>query len=337
MDKTSAMHPMAVRFGLSLSTRALLFNGGTLSDLIKAARTAEDSGYFYSVWVGDNLLSKPRFEAIVTLSAIASHTQRVKLGTICLASFTLRDPILLAIQWASLDQLSGGRTILAVCNGGTARDGPQFAEELDAMGVLSGERVGRLLEGIGVLRRLWTEDRVTHQGRYYRFSGVEALPKPVQRPLPIMIAANPRGDDVAVEDRVLRRIAKYADGWQTDATPVDTFRTRFERIREYAAREGRNPATFQSCLHLMVNINEDRDRAYREAESFLSKYYGAGAVTRERAELWLASGPPQAVIEKIQSYIDAGCTTPVLRFVGPDLEGQLDRCIEEVLPAFRTG
>jgi alkanesulfonate monooxygenase SsuD/methylene tetrahydromethanopterin reductase-like flavin-dependent oxidoreductase (luciferase family) len=86
----------------------------------------------------------------------------------------------------------------------------------------------------------------------------------------------------------------------------------------------------------MVNINNDRNKAYEEAEVFLTSYYGAGAVSRERAELWLAYGPPEAVIEKIQAYIDAGCTTPVLRFVSPNLSGQLQRCIEEVLPAFRV-
>ena len=327
---------MAAQFGLSLSTRAVLFNWGTLSDIIQAARTAEDSGFFHGIWVGDNLLSKPRIEAIVTLSAIAAQTQRVKLGTICLASFPLRHPVLLAIQWASLDQLSGGRTILAVCNGGSASDGPQFARELDAMGIRSEERVGRLIEGVDILRRLWAEERVTHRGKYYRFSDVEALPKPIQQPLPILIAANPKPGESnkVLENRIMRRIAKYADGWQTDATSVDTFRERFDKIREYAAKEGRDPSKLQSCLHLMVNINEDRDKAYQEAEEYLSQYYGAGAITRERAELWLAYGPPEAVVEKIQAYIDAGCTTPVLRFVGPDLEGQLNRCIQEVLPAF---
>ena len=90
-------HSMAANFGLSLSTRAVLFNWGTLAGLIKAAQTAEESGYFLGIWVGDNLLSKPRVESIVTLSAIAAHTHQVKLGTICLASFPLRDPILFAI------------------------------------------------------------------------------------------------------------------------------------------------------------------------------------------------------------------------------------------------
>src|SRR5256885_13062612 len=111
-------HPMRAKFGLSLSTRAVLFGWGTLDDLLTAAQTAEASGYFDGIWVGDNLLSKPRAEALVILSAIAARTQWVRLGTICLASFTLRDPLLLALQWASLDVLSHGRTVLAVCIGG---------------------------------------------------------------------------------------------------------------------------------------------------------------------------------------------------------------------------
>src|ERR671937_913774 len=114
-------HRMRAKFGLSLSTRAVLFGWGTLDDLLTAAQTAEASGYFDGVWVGDNLLSKPRAEALVTLSAIAARTQRVRLGTICLASFPLRDPLAFAIQWASLDVLSGGRTICGVCIGGSAR------------------------------------------------------------------------------------------------------------------------------------------------------------------------------------------------------------------------
>ena len=175
---------MRAKFGLSLSNRAVLFDWATMDDLVEAAVIAEESGYFSGVWVGDNLLSKPRVESIVTLSAIAARTETLSLGTICLASFPLRDPILLAIQWASLDVLSKGRTILAVCNGGSASDGPQFARELDNMDVASRDRVSRLVEGVQVLRRLWSEERVTHQGRFYNFTELEALPKPVQQSVP---------------------------------------------------------------------------------------------------------------------------------------------------------
>jgi alkanesulfonate monooxygenase SsuD/methylene tetrahydromethanopterin reductase-like flavin-dependent oxidoreductase (luciferase family) len=331
-------YAMRAKFGLSLSSRAVLFGWATLDDLLGAAQTAEASGYFDGIWVGDNLLSKPRVEALVMLSALAARTQRVRLGTICLASFPLREPILLALQWASLDLLSHGRTILAVCIGGGVQDGPQFAHELAVMGVASHERPGRLIEGVSLLRRLWTEERVTHTGKYYRYADVELLPKPVQQPVPILIASNPKADRVepAVVDRILRRVATYGDGWQTDATPVETFRQRFDAIRTYAARQGRDVSQFESCLHLMVNINDNREQAYREATTFLTSYYGVGAVSRERTELWLAYGPPAAVGEKIQAYLEAGCTTPVLRFVAPNLHEQLQRCITEVLPAFRV-
>jgi len=328
---------MRANFGISLSNRAVLFDWATMEDLIQAAERAEDSGYFHGVWVGDNFLSKPRVEAIVALSAIAARTKRVKLGTICLASFPLRHPVALALQWASLDILSEGRTILAVCSGGPARAGPLYAKELEVMGVGSNERIGRLIEGVKILRRLWSEEAVTHEGKYYQFSDLTVYPQPVQQPVPILIAVNPKADQVDQDtiDRALRRVAAYGDGWQTDATPASTFRERFSRICEYAAKQDRDPSNFQSCLHLMVNINDDRDQAFKQAQEFLTSYYGAGTITKERAELWLAYGPPEAVIEKIQSYIDAGCNTPVLRFVSPDLKGQLERCIEEVMPAFR--
>ena len=182
---------MTAKFGLSLSTRAVLFDWGTLDDLLDMAETAEASGCFHGVWVGDNLLSKPRVEAIVTLSALATRTNRVKLGTICLASFPLRDPILFALQWASLDILSQGRTILAVCNGGSDRFGPQFAHELEVMGVASRERVGRVVEGISILRRLWSDEVVTHSGKYHQFADVDLQPKPMQKPMPILLAVNP--------------------------------------------------------------------------------------------------------------------------------------------------
>ena len=270
MGVDGVMHKMQAKFGLSLSNRAVLFDWATMDDLIEAAIIAEASGYFSGVWVGDNLLSKPRVESIVTLSAIAARTTSLSLGTICLASFPLRDPVLLAIQWASLDVLSRGRTILAVCNGGSASDGPQFAKELENMDVESRDRVSRLVEGVQVLRRLWSEERVTHQGRFYRFSDLEALPKPAQDSVPILIAANPKEQSIddPVVDRILRRVATYGDGWQTDATHVDTFRQRFGRIREYAEAQGKDSRKLDSCLHLMVNINDDRQQALKEANHF---------------------------------------------------------------------
>lgn len=326
--------PQPVRFGISLPNRAVLF-GVSPALLVETAEEAERSGFFESAWVGDNLLSKPRLESIVTLSALAARTTRLRLGEVCLASFPLRHPLLLAIQWASLDVLSGGRTILVVCIGGSARMGPRFASELAAMGVRSGERVPRLEEGIGLLRKLWGTDPVTYEGRFYAFDGVDALPKPVQARVPIMIASNPAvGGDPATEERVLRRIARLGDGWQTDGTPAPVFRERWSRIREYAAEAGRAHEVTDASLHLMVNISDDAAQARAESVEFLDRYYGAGHVTEEKISHWLAAGPPAAVVEKIETFLEAGCTTPIVRFTSPNQRGQLERFLTDVAPSF---
>jgi alkanesulfonate monooxygenase SsuD/methylene tetrahydromethanopterin reductase-like flavin-dependent oxidoreductase (luciferase family) len=323
-----------VRFGFSLPNRAVVF-GLPVEVLLQAAERAEAGGVFDSVWVGDNFLFTPRLESIVLLSALAARTRRVRLGTICLATFPLRNPLELAIQWASLDLLSGGRTILAVCIGHGERDGPRAAAELAAFGVPSRERVTRMVEGIELLRRFWGPEPVTFEGRCYRYENVEALPKPPQARVPIVIAglATPSLAP-EVEERALRRTARLSDGWQTSGIRLELFRERWDRIREYAAEYGRADRVTESSLHLLVNINDDAERAYRESVEFLARYYGEGAVSRERLEEWLAYGPPERAIARIGQWLEAGLTTPVLRFTTLDQLGQLERCMREVLPAF---
>jgi alkanesulfonate monooxygenase SsuD/methylene tetrahydromethanopterin reductase-like flavin-dependent oxidoreductase (luciferase family) len=150
-----------------------------------------------------------------------------------------------------------------------------------------------------------------------------------------MIASNPvEGGDPELEERILRRIARLADGWQTDGTSARLFRERWARIREYAAEEGRADQVTDASLHLMVNVDDDVARARRESIEFLERYYGVGAVSERKLEDWLAAGPPAAVIDKIATFLEAGCTTPIIRFTSPDQRGQLDRFLDEVAPAF---
>jgi alkanesulfonate monooxygenase SsuD/methylene tetrahydromethanopterin reductase-like flavin-dependent oxidoreductase (luciferase family) len=303
---------------------------------------AEGTGTFGSVWVGDNFLSKPRLEAIALLSAVAARTGRVRLGTICLATFPMRHVLELAIQWASLDVIAGGRTVLVVCNGGAADSGPKFAQELRVMGVKSNERVARVEEGIELLRRLWGPEPVTHDGRFYQMDGVEALPKPTQPRVPIGIAANPwrssrfTAEERATEERILRRVARLADGWQTDAIPPPVLRERWERIQQYAAEEGRAGLVTEMSLHLMVNIDDDAERARRESVEFLTRYYGQDAIPPDFLDMWLACGSPQQVAEKVATFVEAGCTTPVLRFTSRDQLGQIERAADEVLTLVRA-
>src|SRR5260370_41423848 len=99
------------------------------------------------------------------VAAIAGRTSRVRLGPACMASFPLRDPVLLAYQWASLDQLAAGRTVLVVCTGIIPQLGGRIEGHL--YGLQNRDRVGRMLEWIELIKRLWTEDDVTFEGRHY--------------------------------------------------------------------------------------------------------------------------------------------------------------------------
>src|SRR5215510_235111 len=109
---------MTVRFGLSVPNRGLVIGAGNPKDLVSMCEAADDSELFDAVFTGDNLISKPRLDAIVFLSLVAGRTRRVTLGTACMASFVFRHPIVLANQWAALDLLSDGRTLLVACIGG---------------------------------------------------------------------------------------------------------------------------------------------------------------------------------------------------------------------------
>jgi alkanesulfonate monooxygenase SsuD/methylene tetrahydromethanopterin reductase-like flavin-dependent oxidoreductase (luciferase family) len=223
---------------------------------------AEESGVFESVWFGDSLIHKPRLDSIVMLSAAATRTRKVRLGVICMASFPVRHPVLLATQWASLDQLSKGRTILGVCIGG-GHEG-----EMRAFAVQKNERVGRLVEGIKLLRKIWSDEELHHQGKFYRLEGYRILPKPAQKPCPIWIAVSP--DRRAVGDegvaRAMKRVATLGDGYISMAVPAEEMRFRLELIEKYAEEAGRDLDRFEVAIHGMVNINDDKRSAYEEAK-----------------------------------------------------------------------
>jgi alkanesulfonate monooxygenase SsuD/methylene tetrahydromethanopterin reductase-like flavin-dependent oxidoreductase (luciferase family) len=157
-----------MEFGVNLNNREpLITSDYTLADLLDLAEFAENRG-FGSVWVGDSLFSKPRYEPVSLLSAISQRTTRAKLGTACLVTST-RNPLYLALEWATLDQLSGGRTVLGACMGNPEHG---VRREFEALGLPFGQRAAVFEEGLAVLRSLWTTGKITHHGRYYDFDDV---------------------------------------------------------------------------------------------------------------------------------------------------------------------
>src|SRR6185369_10826024 len=265
---------------------------------------------------------------------------RVRLGVGCMATFVHRHPVLLAHQWASLDVLSGGRSLLAVCLGGPDEASAAQAREHAAMSVKASERVGRLEEGIVVLRKLFAEDKVAHEGAFYQFDGVTVEPHPVQQPCPILIASNPTGltwkggasASDAVVERSFRRVARHADGWMTNKVSPDEFRRQWARITAMAREEGRDPAKIGSALYHNININENRHAALEETKAFLDTYYTA-KFSPAFVEGWTIAGSPKQCAEGLRQYFDAGLGHVALRLGSWDQDGQLSRFIEEVAPA----
>jgi alkanesulfonate monooxygenase SsuD/methylene tetrahydromethanopterin reductase-like flavin-dependent oxidoreductase (luciferase family) len=332
----AAMLKKNTTFGITLSNRAILTQGTNAKDLIDMAVQAEDTGAIDAVWVGDSILSKPRLECIPLLGVIASHTSRVKLGVACMATIAQRNPVLLALQWASLDVLSGGRTWLAACMGYPASQHPMAAKELEVMGVKSKERPGRLEEMIQTLRLLWSEEHANFHGKYYSFDDVNLLPKPAQRPCPIYIAGTPRPGQIGDGgvERSLRRIARYADGWMTNQIELGMFREYAARLREMLVQEGRDPSAFKMVLYYGVSVNSDRDRGFGEAKTFLDAYYQKD-FTRQGVEIWTACGPVEHCVDCVSGFIDAGVDHVTIRPIGDNLDEQFKIFLREVLPALK--
>jgi alkanesulfonate monooxygenase SsuD/methylene tetrahydromethanopterin reductase-like flavin-dependent oxidoreductase (luciferase family) len=327
-------------FGLILANRAVVLGAIKARDLLDQTITAEESGVFDAVWVGDSLLAKPRLEAVALLSALAGVTRRVRLAVGCLATFVHRHPVLFAQQWASLDVLSEGRAWLAVCLGGPDEMSRAQALEHSVMGIRAEERVARLEEGITILRTLFGHENAAHAGRFYRFEGVTLQPRPMQRPLPIWIASNPTGltwkqgasAPDAVVERSFRRVAKYADGWMTNKLSPSEFAEQFGRVRAMARDEGRDPAAIGSALYHNINVNEDRQAALEESKKFLDAYYTSN-FTAKFVEQWTVAGSPKQCVEQLRAYFDAGLGHMALRLTSWDQRHQLERFLGEVAPA----
>jgi len=153
---------VAPRLGYLLPTRERIMSGEPeTTPLLELASRAERLGWD-SIWIGDSLLARPRHEPLTLLAAVAARVPRVELGTAVLLP-ALRNPVVLAQQVATLDQISQGRVILGV---GIASDFPNIRSEFVAAGVPFEKRVGRLLEGMQLCRALWTGKPVSWDGRW---------------------------------------------------------------------------------------------------------------------------------------------------------------------------
>jgi alkanesulfonate monooxygenase SsuD/methylene tetrahydromethanopterin reductase-like flavin-dependent oxidoreductase (luciferase family) len=324
------MSPTAPAIGFTLPQRGVFFGVTTVPEMLTLAAKADANPRFGSVWVGDSLGAKPRPDSIALLGALASITRRVQLGVGCMASFPVRDPLVFAYQWATLDLVSNGRMLLAACTGlvaggASARVGARF-------GVTDRERADRLVENIEICRRLWSEERVTFKGRFRSFEDVTLEPRPVQQPCPIWIASNPRPPLAgAALERALRRVAQHADGWMTTRLAPGLASNNWSSIARYLTDARRDPETFPTMAYHNVNLNPDRRAALEESKRFLDAYYGP-VFSPQMVEAWTAAGTPAECVAHLRGLFAEGPKSVTLRITSWRQAEQFDRLVDEVLP-----
>lgn len=274
---------------------------------------------FDSLWVGDHIaFPVPIVDSLAQLACLAGMTDKLTLAT-GVYLLPLRHPTPVAKQVGTLDKLAGGRLIFGVGVGG------EFANEYAACGVPVNERGARMTEGITVLKKLWTGESVSNDGRFYPFENVRMLPKP----------ANPGGPPVWCGGRsegALKRCGRLADGWLSYVVTPEIYRKGLEAIEAAAVSADRSIDTFGTGHLLFARIDDDYERALDVASESLSERYAMDF--RKATQRYAALGSPAQVAEKVMEFVDAGVRHFMLDFVGPfeDRLSQLERFARDVRP-----
>lgn len=328
-----------MRYGLRIPSFALGPRTATLQEMGRYLRRAEDLGFDCAVSIDHLLLTPPAYactwlEPIALLSALAGVTRTIKLGTMVLV-LPLRNPAYFAKEWATLDLLSGGRSILGIGVG-------WHEEEFALMGVPHKERGRRMDECIEAVTALWAGDRVTYRGRYYQFENLTIDPKPVQQPHPpIWIGGGTQPSEkvyaqtVANVDPVLRRIARYADTWvpHSSSTP-EMVRGDWEKMQRFAHEYGRDPARIGRVYSNFIWVLKQGE-APESAVPHFSVYSG---MDLDYWKTYYLLGTAEELAARISARIaalDGGVDTIVLNPLTWGME-QLDLIAGEVLPRVVT-
>jgi probable F420-dependent oxidoreductase len=272
-----------------------------------------------SLWVSDRLVSSAlTLEPITFLSYIAGRLRRMKFGTSTLVLST-RNPVILAKELATLDYISQGRFFPAVGLG--SDDAKDFA----AVGVNKKDRAQRSEEAIVLMRRLWTEENLSFNGKFFSIEDVTITPRPWQKGgPPVWIGGRSQA--------ALRRTGRLGDGWLVSAASAAEVADGINSIRAYAAKAGRAVPEDHYGVLLPFYFAGSRDEAYESAKNSI----------RSRPELspfeFTALGTPGDVSQRIQEYINVGATKFVMRPCGP-FEGwreQTEILAREVISPLQT-
>ena len=331
--------------GLPTATAGMMYPTpfATVADVVDIAVEAEQLGY-YEVAGNDHITTQQYvresypvppdfFEPLVTYGYIAARTSVLRLMTGILV-LPMRQPVLLAKQLSTLDQLSGGRVMVG------AGTGAYREEFVASQPHLAKANRGRLMnESIEAIQMLFKERRASYSGEYVSFHDIEMFPKPVQETLPIYPAGN--------ADASIRRAAKYGQGWLPAGLGPQAIALGKEKLQAYAAEEGRGDQELAIAPQVMVCLadsTEEAEETYRRSQLFHH------LVTLQQSTLKDVStdtyvtnnciGTPDDVIAKVAEFKAAGAGHLAGIYFAADnveqLREQMRRFARDVMPAFHS-
>lgn len=312
--------------------------------LLDFAIEAEQCG-FDSVWISDHFQPWRHTDghapfAFSWLGALGARTERILLGTSVLTPTFRYNPAIVAQAFGTLGVLNPGRMILGVGSG----------ESLNEIAVTGGawpepkERLARLRESIELIRRLWTEDLVTFEGKHYQTLNATIYDKPTQ-PVPIYISA---GGPVAA-----KFAGRAGDGFIcTSGKGDELYRDKLlPAVAEGAQAAGRDPASIENTIEVKVSFDTDYNRAMQDTRIWAALALPAEdkanihdpremerkaeAVADQAHKRWLVSSDPDEHIEQIKHYIDLGFTHLIFHAPGDDQSRFLQLYAKEILPRLR--
>ena len=298
------------RIGYLLPTRERVMEGEMATGpLLALAERAEALGYD-SIWIGDSLLARPRHDPLTLMAAVAARTKRVQIGTAVLLP-ALRNPVVLAHQYATLDRIAEGRIIMGV---GIASDVPNIRDEFEAAGVPWDKRLGRMLEGLRLCRALWSGEPVDWDGRWRVKAGTLGPTPHTPGGPPIWIAGS--------AEPTIERVGKHFDGWFPNGPDPAQYAATWRAMQDVARAAGRDTASITGAAYLTLAIDDDATRANDRMDRFMGQYYGQRPDVMRKRQACFA-GSLAGAQDWLSAYAAAGVSHFTLRFAG-DHERHMD-------------
>jgi F420-dependent oxidoreductase-like protein len=280
-----------IRFGIHAGPQHT-----TYDDYRALWKTAEDLGYDWAS-VFDHFIPiqtdplGPCFEGLTLLSALAAQTSKLRCGILVVGN-TYRHPAVLANMAATIDHVSGGRLELGVGAGWWEMEHEEYGIELPPIG----RRIRMLGEALPILKSLWTAQRTTFEGRYYRITDALCEPKPVQQPsIPLWVGG-------AGEKLTLRTVAESADGWNTFLIPEPEYQRKLDALAGHCRAVGRHPSDIRKSFVIQAVVREKPE----EIEEAVQRLARARNTTPENLRGRVIIGTPDEAVEQILPYVKMG-------------------------------